>query len=50
MGFLYGDITMYNNYLLRFSEMVNAWEFAQTNFEEGKLLFHESLSDLYFGN
>ena len=46
MGFLYGDISMYNNYLLRFSETINAWKIAQNNFEQGKQMFHDVLASL----
>lgn len=47
MGFLYGDISSCENYLLRFSETIDAWEKAKSNFEEGKEMFHEVIASLY---
>lgn len=47
VGFLYGDISDANNYLLRFSETINAWEKGKNNLDEGKEAFHNVLSALY---
>lgn len=46
MGFLYGDISGLSNYLLRFSETIEAWSLAKNDFEKGKERFHEVLASM----